>query len=125
MMQVMVNLLANAAKFSPPGSGRIVVQLEQVAAGWRVSVTDNGPGIPAADLEQVFEKFRQASAGGKKPHGDRSGSAYLQADHRTFRWSYLGGMRPGGGAPASLLSYLSGQGGPDGAVWLKPNHEPV
>ena len=65
----MVNLLSNAAKFAPPGSGCIRVGLEAVAAGWRVSVSDNGPGIPAAELEWVFEKFHQSNTGGKKPLG--------------------------------------------------------
>ena len=69
LIQVMVNLLSNAAKFAPPGSGCIRVGLEAVAAGWRVSVSDNGPGIPAAELEWVFEKFHQSNTGGKKPLG--------------------------------------------------------
>ncbi len=35
----------------------------------RVCVADNGRGIPAADLDLVFEKFRQAASGGEKPIG--------------------------------------------------------
>ena len=69
LMQVMVNLLSNAAKFSPQGTGHIRVALAAVAAGWRVSVSDNGPGIPAAELDWVFEKFHQSNTGGKKPLG--------------------------------------------------------
>jgi signal transduction histidine kinase len=34
-----------------------------------VCVSDNGPGIPAADIQLVFEKFRQAASGGEKPIG--------------------------------------------------------
>jgi signal transduction histidine kinase len=51
------NLLANAVKFSAAGGQRPVVRVaaEAVAGGWRVAVEDNGPGVPAADRERVFE----------------------------------------------------------------------
>ncbi|MFZ1538674.1 MAG: sensor histidine kinase, partial [Chromatiaceae bacterium] len=98
MMQVMVNLLANAAKFSPRGSGRIVVQLEEVAVGWRASVTDNGPGIPAAELEQVFKKFHQASAGGKKPLGTGLGLPICKQIIEHFDGRIWAECAPGGGA---------------------------
>jgi len=69
LVQVMVNLLSNAAKFAPREIGRVEVSLADVVTGWRVSVTDNGPGIPEEDLELVFEKFQQASRSGEKPVG--------------------------------------------------------
>ena len=69
LVQVLVNLLSNAAKFAPEGSGRIDVYLTDMGEAARVCVRDNGPGIPAADLELVFEKFRQAAGGGEKPIG--------------------------------------------------------
>ncbi|HEX6142161.1 MAG TPA: sensor histidine kinase [Geminicoccaceae bacterium] len=59
LMQVVINLLSNAAKFVPPGRGRVRVGLARDAAGLRVSVEDNGPGVPEAARERVFEKFRQ------------------------------------------------------------------
>ncbi len=54
--QVLLNVLSNAIKVSPPG-GRIV--LEGVVKGgvWQVSVADEGPGVPEADLERIFERF--------------------------------------------------------------------
>ncbi|MBP6243048.1 MAG: histidine kinase [Chromatiaceae bacterium] len=122
MMQVMVNLLANAAKFSPRGSGRIVVQLEEVAAGWRVSVTDNGPGIPAAELEQVFKKFHQASAGGKKPLGTGLGLPICKQIIEHFDGRIWAECAPGGGARLAF-ELPFGQGGSNGAVGpLDPNH---
>jgi Na+/proline symporter/nitrogen-specific signal transduction histidine kinase len=69
LVQVMVNLLSNAAKFAPGEGGRVEIRLTDAGDGWRVSVTDNGPGISEDDLELVFEKFRQASRGGEKPLG--------------------------------------------------------
>jgi Na+/proline symporter/nitrogen-specific signal transduction histidine kinase len=69
LIQVMVNLLSNAAKFAPAGNGLIRIRLENADFGWRVCVIDNGPGIPEEDLALVFEKFRQSSRGGEKPLG--------------------------------------------------------
>ncbi|WP_295460917.1 sensor histidine kinase [uncultured Thiodictyon sp.] len=69
LVQVLVNLLSNAAKFVPSAGGRVAVQLTRHGDCLRVCVSDNGPGIPAADLGLVFEKFRQAASGGEKPIG--------------------------------------------------------
>ena len=59
MMQVLLNLLSNAAKFSPQQSGRVEVRLAQAGAGVRVDVEDNGMGIDPAHQAVIFEKFRQ------------------------------------------------------------------
>ncbi len=69
LVQVLVNLLSNAAKFVPTADGRVVVRLTREGANWRVCVADNGRGIPAHELDLVFEKFRQAASGGEKPIG--------------------------------------------------------
>jgi len=57
--QVLVNLLANALKFTPSG-GEVVLGMERAAVGARVWVRDTGAGIPAAELERIFEPFHQA-----------------------------------------------------------------
>ncbi len=69
VVQVLVNLLSNAAKFSAPGTGVV-----RVATGVRngqawTSVTDNGPGIPEAEQAVVFEKFRQGGTSADRPAG--------------------------------------------------------
>jgi Na+/proline symporter/signal transduction histidine kinase len=69
LVQVLVNLLSNAAKFVPTAGGRVEVRLSRQGERLLVCVTDNGPGIPAADVQLVFEKFRQAASGGEKPIG--------------------------------------------------------
>ena len=69
LQQVMVNLLSNAAKFAPAADGRLEIRLLPAETRWRVCVCDNGPGIPEAELERVFEKFRQAKIDGDKPAG--------------------------------------------------------
>ena len=58
--QVIRNLFSNAMKFSPEGS-TITVQLERQKEAVRISVQDQGPGIPDGECEAVFEKFIQSS----------------------------------------------------------------
>ncbi len=60
LMQVMLNLLSNAAKFSGRAPGTVTVSLALQGGYLRVEVADNGIGISAADQEVIFEKFRQA-----------------------------------------------------------------
>ena len=59
LQQVMLNLLSNAAKFVPQGAGCVQVRLQAAAGEVTVSVTDNGPGISAAEQRAAFDKFRQ------------------------------------------------------------------
>jgi two-component system sensor histidine kinase KdpD len=57
--QAVTNLVANAVRHAPEGS-RIWVSARRGADGWvQVSVTDQGPGIPVAEREHVFEPFRR------------------------------------------------------------------
>lgn len=60
--QVLANLIDNALKFSPAGSPlRFAIGPAAAATGLvEIGVQDEGPGIPAADLERVFERFYQA-----------------------------------------------------------------
>jgi nitrogen-specific signal transduction histidine kinase/ActR/RegA family two-component response regulator len=60
LIQVFANLLANAAKYTAAG-GRIAVALQVHAARALVTVTDNGSGIEAALLPQVFDLFTQGA----------------------------------------------------------------
>jgi Na+/proline symporter/signal transduction histidine kinase len=74
IIQVMLNLLSNAAKFCRPDEGRIEIALTQQGGAVRVDVRDNGPGIDAADQKVIFDKFRQVGdtlTG--KPHGSGLG----------------------------------------------------
>ena len=59
VIQVVVNLLSNAAKFTPPG-GRTRLETRLESGFLRVTVTDSGPGVPAKDRELVFDRFRQS-----------------------------------------------------------------
>lgn len=61
LMQVVVNLLSNAAKFVPATGGRVHVRLTQTPTTSSVCVSDNGPGVPTKYRDAIFEKFHQAS----------------------------------------------------------------
>jgi two-component system, cell cycle sensor histidine kinase PleC len=56
--QIAINLLSNAVKFTPDG-GHISVSLKAVSGGCEFCVTDDGPGIAAELLDQIFTPFNQ------------------------------------------------------------------
>ncbi|HQS57862.1 MAG: hypothetical protein B7Y56_05665 [Gallionellales bacterium 35-53-114] len=68
LMQVMANLLSNAAKFSPAG-GKVEIAVCKGKRGVRVSVTDKGAGIPVAFHERIFQKFSQADSSDTRQKG--------------------------------------------------------
>ena len=69
LLQVVLNLLSNAAKFVPVPGGRVVVSLASDVSGLTVRVQDNGPGVPAGQQGLIFERFRQGSDGISRPQG--------------------------------------------------------
>ena len=75
------NLLENATNYSPPNS-RIVMSAERQDGQVRLSVADEGPGIPEADLPRIFERFyrvdKARSRGGRDPGGTGLGLAIVK-----------------------------------------------
>jgi signal transduction histidine kinase len=65
--QIVFNLLSNAVKFTP-ADGRVDVSARLDDGQVEIAVADTGPGIPAEDLEMIFEEFEQ-SVDGKKEEG--------------------------------------------------------
>jgi PAS domain S-box-containing protein len=61
LMQVVANLLSNAAKFSPAGA-EVIIRVRSGPAIMRIEVEDSGAGIPEEFKAHVFEKFAQADA---------------------------------------------------------------
>lgn len=61
LMQVMANLLSNAAKFSPPGA-EVRIRAVEHDDRVRIEVQDHGTGIPEAFRARIFEKFAQADS---------------------------------------------------------------
>jgi len=68
LSQVLANLLSNAVKFSPGGSS-ISVKVGQVDGFIRISVADQGPGIPPEFRSRIFQKFCQADASNTRQQG--------------------------------------------------------
>lgn len=66
--QVLVNVLENAAKFSPAGS-EISVAAECAGHEVVIRVTDQGSGIPATELSRVFDRFFRATSADHRPAG--------------------------------------------------------
>jgi signal transduction histidine kinase len=68
LMQVLTNLLSNAVKHSPR-DGVVLVGVQRHDGYWRVSVVDNGPGIPESFRENIFSKFAQADGSDRRKGG--------------------------------------------------------
>jgi signal transduction histidine kinase len=124
IVQVLVNLIGNAIKFSPK-AGIVWVQMDAVQSipekmpdQWRrligdagkdgyfglVTVADSGPGIPDWDKEKIFEKFHQVKQGKKLPG---QGAGLGLAISRTIVQAHGGAIwtddNPGGGSRFFLL----------------------
>lgn len=79
LRQVLNNLLSNAVRHAPD-SGQVLVTVESKAGMVQVTVTDNGPGIPAEHLEHVFSRFyRTDSARSRERGGAGLGLAIARA----------------------------------------------
>jgi PAS domain S-box-containing protein len=68
LMQVLTNLLSNAAKFSPDG-GEVEIGVETVESTGRVWVRDHGPGVPPEFHDRIFGKFAQADSSDTRQKG--------------------------------------------------------
>jgi two-component system sensor histidine kinase KdpD len=62
VVQVLFNLVENAVKYTPPGS-TVRISARQEGDAVRVTVADDGPGIPAAALPRLFDKFYRVTGG--------------------------------------------------------------
>jgi signal transduction histidine kinase len=81
MKQILINLLSNAVKFTPHGGSVVLSARHDPSAGeLSLAVTDSGCGIPAADLERVFQPFIQADGSISRRHeGTGLGLAIVKA----------------------------------------------
>ena len=103
LIQVLINLLSNAAKFTQPG-GRVDVKLIHANDGLHVEVTDSGPGIAPEHLDRVFDKFYQVGdPQGTRPKGTGLGLTICQriVEHLSGRiWVE---SEPGNGATFKVV----------------------
>ncbi|OGR58409.1 MAG: hypothetical protein A2X36_07245 [Elusimicrobia bacterium GWA2_69_24] len=81
-VQVIINLLSNAIKFTPAG-GKVEVSAKLGGHGHagtvQFRVKDSGPGIPAKDLERIFQSFEQSALGAKMSSGTGLGLTLARA----------------------------------------------
>ncbi|HEY6277554.1 MAG TPA: PAS domain S-box protein, partial [Streptosporangiaceae bacterium] len=79
LRQVIENLLGNAIKFSAAGDA-VRVSASWSGTGWRIDVTDAGMGIPADEIDRIFEHFYRATNGRRAGrHGSGLGLAVAKA----------------------------------------------
>jgi two-component system sensor histidine kinase KdpD len=76
--RVLRHLLENAAQYTPPG-GRILLGSRRVDGRLEFRVEDDGPGVDAADLPFIFEKFYRGQKGAGKGKGTGMGLAIARA----------------------------------------------
>jgi signal transduction histidine kinase len=73
MTQVLTNIMDNALRHTPEG-GTISLGAKQEREQIEVAVQDSGPGLPAEDLERIFERFYRTDAARQREDGSPVGS---------------------------------------------------
>jgi signal transduction histidine kinase len=109
ILQVMRNLLSNAGKFSAAG-GIVRVRIATSAGRARVVVEDSGTGIPASEVELIFENFEQASNAKAQSGGTGLGLAICREILEAHGGRIWAENRPEGGA--SIIFELPLEGPP-------------
>ena len=97
LLQVMGNLISNAAKFSPSGS-TVEVGLARRGRKWRIAVADRGRGIPPGYRRRIFDKFVQVDSSDTRAVGGTGlGLSIVKAivEHHGGHIAFC--ARPGGG----------------------------
>ena len=111
--QILLNLAANAVKFTERGSVALIARRDSAAPQTRVTVTveDTGIGIAAQDLERIFDEFEQVRPGGRGDSQQRGTGLGLTIARKLAR--VLGGdisveSQPGVGSRFTLTLPVSG-----------------
>jgi two-component system sensor histidine kinase CreC len=102
LRQALVNLLDNAADFAPEGS-TVTVGITRAGAQWRISVADEGPGVPDYALERVFERFYSLPRPGGGSRSSGLGLCFAAEAAALHGGEARLANSPGGGAVATLL----------------------
>jgi two-component system, OmpR family, sensor kinase len=96
------NVLRNAVRYSPQGAA-VEVAVERSAAGLTISVRDRGPGVPAGELERIFEPFyRVAESRDRDSGGEGIGLAITSQVMKAHGGTARADNRAGGGFEVQL-----------------------
>jgi two-component system sensor histidine kinase KdpD len=106
MEQALINLLDNAIKFSPPGSA-IEVRGWVEGDRFRLSVADDGPGLPPGEEELIFEKLYRGTGRPVTP-GAGLGLAICKGIAQAHGGTIMARTRPQGGAQIVIALPLDG-----------------
>ena len=107
--QVLFNLLDNAGKYTPAGS-LIRLQAQQEGGIVRLQIIDEGEGIPAADLDRIFDKFYRIHAADRRRAGTGLGLAICRGFVEAMGGGITAGNRADGpGAVFTLTLPVPGQ----------------
>ncbi|MDB6084874.1 MAG: sensor protein KdpD, partial [Gammaproteobacteria bacterium] len=99
--RVLVNLLENASKYTPAGT-TVTLSAEVAGDQIQVSVSDNGPGLPAGREEALFQKFARGDRESATP-GVGLGLAICRAIVESHHGKIVAINRPGGGVTFSFM----------------------
>ncbi len=105
LVQVITNLLQNAAKYTPPG-GNIVLSAVQSSEEVAISIRDNGLGIDAALLPHVFELFTQAKRTSDRSQGGLGLGLALVKSLVTLHGGRVTVMSKGAGQGSTFTVFL-------------------
>jgi two-component system sensor histidine kinase KdpD len=111
MARVLVNLLENASKYTPPGS-QVILAAEVVGDQLSVSVSDNGPGLPVGREEEIFQKFTRGDRE-SSTRGVGLGLTICRAIVESHHGKIVGRNRPGGGA---IFTFILPLGSPPAEI---------
>jgi signal transduction histidine kinase len=102
MIQVLVNLLDNALRFTPAG-GEVKLSARAGTRGVEIAVEDTGPGIPAEQLDHLFERFyRGDKARQRQSAGSGLGLAIAKSLVEAQGGQIWAENRPGQGAKFTI-----------------------
>ncbi|MFI5372778.1 MAG: ATP-binding protein [Candidatus Eisenbacteria bacterium] len=103
LVEVLENLLANALRYVPRG-GAVELAIERVGERYRLTVEDDGPGVPLAELPMMFDRFfRGAGVRGATGSGEAGGSGLGLAIVREIVERHGGGVSATARAPRGLV----------------------
>ncbi|MBN2058486.1 MAG: hypothetical protein JW782_06805 [Candidatus Saganbacteria bacterium] len=97
VLEVLINLISNAVKFSNP-QGKIFISTQKTGSEVQVAVRDEGLGIEAEDLPNIFEKFHRASKEAAQVRGTGLGLALSKSiveAHGGRMWAVSSGRNKG------------------------------